>query len=164
MRRWGIKAFALISWLAVALNQGMDEEIQPFRRQAKRPRVQANWDSGLLSTKGESQYPINININIKSVWYRISCFMQTLKVQTWKVFLTLAQPLLKVKVAPHRGNSMDTGTVLSEKWWVPSLPYAGSLWDPEYSTLSSTVQGPSETIWMIQVDIETLKVILVQIL
>ena len=33
----------MISWLAVALDQGVAEEIKPLRRQAKRPRVQANW-------------------------------------------------------------------------------------------------------------------------
>ena len=37
----GIGAHALISWLAVALDQGVAEEIQPLCRQAKRPRVQA---------------------------------------------------------------------------------------------------------------------------
>ena len=31
----------LLIWLAVALDQGVAEEIQPLCRQAKRPRVQA---------------------------------------------------------------------------------------------------------------------------
>ena len=43
VRRWGIGAHALISQLAVALNQGVFEEIQVLRRQAKKPRVQASW-------------------------------------------------------------------------------------------------------------------------
>ena len=33
----------MISQLAVALNQGVFEEIQVLRRQAKKPRVQASW-------------------------------------------------------------------------------------------------------------------------
>ena len=38
-----VKNNALISWLAVALDQEVVEEIWPLHRQARRPRVQATW-------------------------------------------------------------------------------------------------------------------------